>query len=92
MTELILGALAMLAFVLLVNHARKNTLGVKFWQWIITALGIVYVVFVLEVILTFMAEGQPQAAVVTGSLMAVLAVVWCVVVARLFFGKNQSNA
>jgi len=92
MTELILGALAMLVFILLVNYARKNELGVKLWQWIITALGIAYVVFVLEVVSTFMSEGEPQAAVVTGALMAVLAVVWFVVVARFFFGKKQSNA
>ena len=89
MTELILGALAMLVFIFLVNHARKNNLGVKLWQWIITALGIVYVVFVLEVILTFMSEGQPQAAVVTGALMAVLAAVWWVVMVRFFFKRKS---
>lgn len=91
MIELILGALAALAFIISRNYGRNKNLSVKGWQWVVTALGIAYVVFVLEVFFAFLSEGEPQAAVVTGTLMAVLAVIWFVVVARFFFGRAKPS-
>ena len=47
--HLIIGALTMAGFFLLLDYAKKKELQIKWWQWLLTALGILYAVFVLEV-------------------------------------------
>jgi len=44
-----------------------------------------YAVFVLEVIVGFLGEGAPQAALVMGLLTGIIAIVWGVLLKRFVF-------
>ncbi len=85
--HLFIGALAMAVFALLINYARKNDLGLKWWGWLLTLLGILYGVFVLELIVGFLGEGAPQAALVMGLITGLLAVIWGVLLRRFVFSQ-----
>lgn len=83
--HLFIGALAMAALFLLMGYARKNSLQLKWWHWLLTGLGVLYAVFVLELIVGFLAEGAPQAALVMGLLTGIFAVIWGVLLKRFVF-------
>jgi len=93
MTELFIGAGAGVGFVLLLRLARDRAITVAWWQWVLTLLGLLYGVFVLEVVVSFLREGTPQGAAVMGTLLGFFGVVWAVVLGRTVFsratGKNQ---
>ena len=86
--HLLIGALAMAAFFLLINYARKQELGLKWWGWLLTLLGILYGIFVLELIVGFVGEGAPQAALVMGLITGIFAVIWGVLLGRFIFSKS----
>ncbi len=85
--HLLIGALAATVLLLLVDYARKNDLTLKWWHLLITVLGILYAVFVLELIVGFLAEGAPQAALVIGGMAGIVAIVWGVLLGRIVFVK-----
>ena len=85
MLQLILGAAAMAGFFMLKDYANKNAIQINWWQWLLTILGIIYTVFVLEVIIGFLAEGEPQAALVMGLITGIAAVIWGVLLGRFVF-------
>lgn len=86
--HLFIGALAMAALFLLLDYARKNEITLKWWHWLLTVFGVLYAVFVLELIVGFLAEGAPQAALVMGLITGILAVIWGVLLKRFVFVKN----
>jgi len=85
MAELFIGSGAAIGFVLLLRLARVRAIVVSWWQWGLTFLGILYIVFVLEVVVSFLREGTPKGAAVMGTLMGFVAVVWAVVLGRAVF-------
>ena len=85
--HILIGALAMASLLLLADYARKNDLTLKWWHWLLTLLGIIYAVFVLELIVGFFGEGAPQAALVMGGMTGIGAVVWGVLLKRFVFVK-----
>ena len=85
--HLLIGALAATGLLLLVDYARKNDLTLKWWHWLLTVLGILYAVFVLELIVGFFSEGVPQAALVMGGMTGIVGVVWGVLLKRFVFVK-----
>ena len=85
--HLLIGAFAMASLLLLVDYARKNELTLKWWHWLLTGLGILYAVFVLELIVGFFGEGAPQAALVMGGMTGIVGVVWGVLLHRFVFVK-----
>lgn len=85
--HLLIGALAGAGLLLLVDYARKNELSLKWWHWLLTVLGILYAVFVLELIVGFFSEGVPQAALVMGGMTGIVGVVWGVLLKRFVFVK-----
>ena len=85
--QLLIGVLAMGGMLLLVDYARKHQLPLKWWHWTLTVLGVLYAVFVLEVIVGFLGEGAPQAALVMGLITGVIAVIWGVLLRRFVFKK-----
>jgi hypothetical protein len=92
MSHIIIGALAMAVLLLLVNHTRKHGKTVRWWQWLLTILGILYTIFVLELVGAFLDEGAPRAALVTGLTTGFVVVIWGVLLGRFVFaGKNTSN-
>lgn len=85
MAELVIGAVTATGFILLMRFVRLRSLRISWWQWGITFLGFLYVVFVLEVVVSFLREGAPKGAAVMGTLLGFFAVVWAVVLGRTVF-------
>lgn len=92
MAELIIGGSAVAVLVWLNRFARKNGLRPAWWQWVLTYLGLLYVVLVLEVIVSFLREGTPKGAAVMGTIMGFVAVVWAVILARTVFNRRYANS
>jgi hypothetical protein len=91
MIHLLIGAVAMLGFIILVNYVRARKIAVAWWKWVLTVLGFLYGVFVLEMIASFLQEDAPRAALVMGVIMGFIAVVWGVLLARLVFLKKAKS-
>ena len=92
MAELIIGAAAAGGFLMLSGYARGHAISVGWWGWLLTLLAFFYGVFVLLVVVEFLREGTPKGAVVMGTLMGFLAVVWAVLLARFVFRKTAEVA
>ena len=88
MVHILIGAVAMLGFLAVVNYVRTRKLSVVWWKWVLTVLGFFYAVFVLEMIASFLQEGAPRAALVMGIILGFIAVVWGVLLARFVFAKK----
>lgn len=88
MAHFIVGALATAALWLLATYARKNELRLGWWQWGLTVSGLAYAVFVVEVVIGFLAEGEPRAALVMGVFTGLVAVVWSVLLGRFVFNRE----
>jgi hypothetical protein len=91
MAELIIGGAAVAAFVFLTRFAEENRLKPAWWEWVLTYLWLLYMVFVLEVIVSFLREGTPKGAVVLGTIMGFIAVVWGVGLGRTVFRRRPST-
>ncbi len=91
MTNLAIGAIAAAGFSMLLSYARRQGLKISPLGWAVTVLGFVYGIFVLEVITGFVEEGSPQAAVVMGSILGFMAVIWAVLLGRLVFSRSQKK-
>jgi hypothetical protein len=89
MVHIIIGAVITASFLLVKDYARKRGLRITWWQWVLTVLGFAYTTFVLEMIVSFLAEGSPKAAVVMGVIFGFFAVVWGVLLARFVFKKKN---
>ena len=89
MVDLVIGAAVATGFFLLVNHVRRKELKPSWWGWVATVLGFLYGVFVLEMIVSFLAEGSARAALVMGSILGVVAVAWGVLLGRFVFASPR---
>ena len=87
--HLLIGALAMWVVLFLVDYAKREALRLTWWHWLLTILNVLYMIFVVEVIYGFLAEGEPQAALVMGLLTAFFGVVWAVLLGRFVFVKPK---
>ncbi len=85
--HLIVGAVAMLCFILLVNYTQKAGLKIRWWQWILTVLVFLYSIFVLEVIYGFLLEGVGRPALMMGLMLGIVAVIFGVLMGRFVFKK-----
>ena len=88
--HIIVGAVAMAGFLFLLNYVQKSGLVIKWWQWLLTVLGIGYAILVLETIFGFAAEGAGQAALVMGLITGIVAVVWGILLGRFVFAKKAA--
>ena len=91
MTNLMIGAAAMAGFLLLFNYVREKKLMLSWWQWALVIFGFLYAVFVLEVIVSFLEEGSVQAALVMGTVLGFVAIVWGVLVGRFVVARARSE-
>jgi len=87
MIHFVFGLLAAIGFFLLFGYAQKKGFLISWWQWLLTTLGILYAVFVAEVIYGFLAESEPRAALVMGLLTGIVAIIWGVLLRRFVFMK-----
>lgn len=82
MADLLLGALAVAVRFFLSRYAGRRQLSVVRWQWALPVLNLACAVFAIEMILAFLEEGSPKAAIVVGSILGFGAVVWAVLLLR----------
>ena len=85
MVHLIIGAIAMAGLLLIFDYSQKHSIHLTWWQWGVTLLGVLYAVFVLEVIVSFLSEDLARGALVMGTLLGFVAVVWGVLLSRFVF-------
>lgn len=83
--HIVLGAGAATMLFSLYNFSQKNALKIPWWQWVLSILGVIYALFVLEVIVGFLGEGAPQAALIMGLLTGIVAIIWGVLLKRFVF-------
>lgn len=91
MAELLVGAIVAVGLYAVVHYAGRKGLVILWWQWLLTVLGFLYLVFVLEVIVSFLREGSPKAAMVNGAILGFVAVVWAVLLGRFVFVRPASK-
>lgn len=91
MAELLVGAVAATVLFTIIRHARSRAIPVNWWGWTLTVLALLYAVFVVEVTLSFLREGSSKGAVVMGTILGFIAVVWGVLVARFVFGGTRGR-
>jgi hypothetical protein len=89
MLNIIFGALTIGLLWFLVNFVNSRSLKIAWWQWVLTILGLVYLVFVLASVSTLIVEGAPQAALVIGGIFGFIAVIWGVLVGRFVFLRKN---
>jgi hypothetical protein len=87
MPHLFVGVCTTAALWLLATYVRRTGLRVSWWQWALTVLGLLYAAFVIEVIIAFLTESEPRAALVMGVLLGVVAVVWGALLNRFVFNR-----
>lgn len=88
LVHLAIGTLAAAVLLGLIELARRQRLTVPIWGWILTALGLAYLVFTLEVLVSLLAEGAPQAALVSGLVLGLIAAIWAVLLGRYVFSHR----
>ena len=88
MVNIIIGAFLMTGFLLLIGYVRRHKLHINWWKWIITILGFFYVLFTLEMIVSFLSEGAVKAALVMGTILGLIAVIWGVLLGRFVFARK----
>jgi hypothetical protein len=89
MAHFLIGSLITTAFILIILYVRKKSLKVAWWQWILTVLGFIYLIFVLEVIVSFLDERAGRAALVIGLALGFIAFVWAVLLGRFVFTRKS---
>ena len=88
MVNIIIGAFLMTGLLLLIDYVRRNKLPIQWWKWVITILGFFYVLFILEMIVSFLSEGAVKAALVMGTILGLIAVIWGVLLGRFVFARK----
>jgi hypothetical protein len=91
MAHLIIGALLTALLIFLILHARKNRLRIAWWKWMLAILGLLYLGFVLEVIVSFLDEGAARAALVMGLILGFVAIIWAVLLGRFVFTQKSQS-
>ena len=91
MDHLLFGVIFATGFFLLLNKIRKHNMRLTWWQWLLTILGFLYAIFVVELISSFLSEGAPRAALVMGIITGFFAVIWGVLLGRFVFAKKAAK-
>lgn len=83
--HILIGAICTGILFFLYRISIDKNIKVKIWQWILVLLEVVLIGFVLVLIAGFIEEGSIQAAVVMGSIFAVIAIIGMVLILRFIF-------
>ena len=89
--DILIGAVAIWLGLFLVDYTRMTEINVHWWQWALTVGGIIFAIITFEAILGLLEEGLPQGALVIGSLMGIIVVVWGVLLRRFVFKASSIN-
>ena len=88
MAHILIGAIISAWLLLLIGLTRKRKLQVKWWQWLLTVICFVYIAFVLEVIVSFLEEGAVKGALVMGTMLGFIAIIWGFLLGRTIFTRK----
>jgi len=91
MEHILLGILACLTIWIVVHRVKKHTIKMNYWKWALVVLVIAYSVLAIEVIFGFLAEDVPKAALVTGSVLGIPAVIFNVLIWRFMLSPKSYN-
>ncbi len=91
MPEIIIGMLVALAAVLIVLYVRKNEIKLRIGSWALVAFSLLYSLFVLALIISFLKEGANQAALVMGGVFGFFAIIIWVLLIRFILTPNSSK-
>ena len=89
--HILIGVLCTSLLLFLIHFAKKRSVEVKIWQWLIVLIEILYIAFVLELIVGFLEEGSGRAALVMGFIFGMLALIGSVLLARFVFNIKQKR-
>ena len=87
MFNFVLGVLATIGLVMLIQYAGKNKLELNWWQWLLAGLGVLLAAFTVSSIATLFAENEPRAAQFIALVFGLLTVIWGVLLGRFVFKK-----
>ena len=91
MINIIIGAVFMAGFLFLVEFSRKKKIHLKWWQWLLTILEFIYACFVIQMIVSFLSEESPKAALVMGLIFGFIAVIGGVLLQRFIFTVKKAK-
>lgn len=89
MIHFIFGILAVVIYWWLHTYSVKNNIVINLWGKLLSVLGILYTVFVAEVIVSFIHEREYKAALVIGVTTGILAIIWAVLLWRFLYSKQR---
>ena len=89
--HLLIGALVTAGLFITVRLGQKREPAIKWWQWALTFFGFLYLVFVLEIIASFLEEGAGQGALVMGTILGFGVLVWTFLLARFVFAAKSGK-
>lgn len=90
MIHILIGAVTTAALIRIIQSAAKRKLAVKWWQWLLVALEYAYIIFVMEVIASFVEEGAVKGALVMGTVLGFVALIAGFLLARLVFSRRTA--
>ena len=83
MAHIIIGSAVAAGLFFLIYHARNRDIRIKWWQWLLILTEFIYVVFVLEVLVSFLEEGAVKGALVMGTILGFVALAAAFMIFRL---------
>ena len=91
MAHIFIGAFTTTGFLLVIISAQKRNIQVKWWHRVLTLFEYIYFIFVLEVIYSFLQEGAAKGALVIGTILGFIAVVWAFFLYRFIFSRRAGK-
>jgi F0F1-type ATP synthase membrane subunit a len=85
LVHLFIGILCASFFYFLVRYTQRKEIVISKWQWLLTLVEISYLIFVFELIASFIEEGSPKAALVMGTIFGFIAIIGAVLLGRFVF-------
>ena len=90
MIHIIVGMLMMLALGGIILWVQNKKLTIRVSGWILIALAMLFSLFVIELIISFIQEGTSQAVLVMGGIFGFVAIIIWVLIGR-FILSNKSK-
>lgn len=90
MIHILIGSITTACLILVIQIARKRNLPMKWWHWILIVLEFLFIIFTLEVIVSFCQEGAVKGAAVMGTILGFLALIGAFLLARIVFSRKKA--